>query len=149
MTTQYRKRSDSHLALDLAHQFPAPSPTKATTASTPRVKTWPGLTADHALPPKPGTCRLHMDAPTQGHAIIPFAATWMHLEIIILSEESQTEKDRWYAESKKKKNDTNKLIYKTETDLQTLKRNLWLPKVKDWGERQIRSLGLTYIRYYI
>ena len=27
----------------------------------------------------------------------------MHLEIIILSEESQTEKDRWYAESKKKK----------------------------------------------
>ena len=35
-----------------------------------------------------------MDAPTQGHAIIPFAATWMHLEIIILSEESQTEKDR-------------------------------------------------------
>ena len=36
-----------------------------------------------------------MDASTQGHEIIPFAATWMHLEIIILSEESQTEKDRY------------------------------------------------------
>ena len=77
-----------------------------------------------------------MDASTQGHEIIPFAATWMHLEIIILSEESQTEKDRYdMLNLKKKKNDTNKLIYKTETDLQTLKRNLWLPKVEDWGER--------------
>ena len=28
------------------------------------------------------------------------------------------------------KNDTNELIYKTETDSQTLKTNLWLPKWK-------------------
>ena len=39
--------------------------------------------------------------------IMPFAATWMHLEIIILSEASQTEKDKYqlyclYVESKKK-----------------------------------------------
>ena len=27
--------------------------------------------------------------------ILPFAATWMHLEIIILSEVSQTEKDKY------------------------------------------------------
>ena len=31
------------------------------------------------------------------------------------------------------KNDTNELIYKTETDSQTSKANLWLPKGKGWG----------------
>ena len=34
----------------------------------------------------------------------------------------------------KKKNDTNKLIYKAETDLQPQKTNLWLPKGKGGGE---------------
>ena len=33
------------------------------------------------------------------------------------------------------KKDTNELIYKTETDSQTLKRNLQLPNGKDGGER--------------
>ena len=28
--------------------------------------------------------------------IMPFAATWMEVEIIILSEESQTEKDKYH-----------------------------------------------------
>ena len=57
--------------------------------------------------------------------IMPFAATWMYLEIIILSEVSQTEKDEtqislWYhLYEESKKNDTNELIYKTETDSQT------------------------------
>ena len=52
--------------------------------------------------------------------IMPFAATWMDLEIIMLSEVNQTEKDiyrityMWNL-----KNDTNELIYKTETDPQT------------------------------
>ena len=32
------------------------------------------------------------------------------------------------------KNDTNEPIYKTETDLQILKTNLWLPKGKRGGE---------------
>ena len=32
-----------------------------------------------------------------------------------------------------KKKDTNELIYKTETDLQTSKTNLWLPKGKGGG----------------
>ena len=27
---------------------------------------------------------------------MPFAATWMNLEIVILSEESQTEKDKYH-----------------------------------------------------
>ena len=55
--------------------------------------------------------------------IIPFAATWIDLKIIILSEVSQTEKDKYHMISLicriLKKNDTNELIYKTETDSQT------------------------------
>ena len=54
---------------------------------------------------------------------MPFAATWMDLEIIILSEVSQKEKDKYHTISficgrSKKKNDTNELIYKTETKTQ-------------------------------
>ena len=48
-----------------------------------------------------------------------------------------------------KKNDKNELIYKTETDSQTSKTNLWLPKGKHGGEGEIRSLGLTDTHYYI
>ena len=33
------------------------------------------------------------------------------------------------------KNDTNELIYKTETDSKTSKTNLWSPKWKGWGRR--------------
>ena len=53
--------------------------------------------------------------------IMPFAATWMDLEII-LSEVSQIEKDKYHMISLIcgiQKNDTNELIYKTETDSQT------------------------------
>ena len=51
---------------------------------------------------------------------MPFAETWMDLEIIILSEVSQTRTilyditDMWNL-----KNSTNELVYKTETDSQT------------------------------
>ena len=44
---------------------------------------------------------------------MPFAATWMDLEIIILSEVSQTEKDKYHNAITY----TNELIY--ETDSQT------------------------------
>ena len=55
--------------------------------------------------------------------IMPFAATWMDLDSVILSEVSQTEKEklsydiscRWNL----KRNDTNELIYKTEREMQT------------------------------
>ena len=50
-----------------------------------------------------------------------FAATWMQLEIIVLSEVSQTQKDKYhmlhlYMESKI---DRNEFIYKTEINSQT------------------------------
>ena len=52
--------------------------------------------------------------------IMPFAATWMDLEIIILSEVSQTEKDKSHITYMwNLKYDRNELMYKTETDSQT------------------------------
>ena len=48
-----------------------------------------------------------------------------------------------------KKNDTNELIYKTETDSQTLKTNLWLPNGTGGAEGWIGSLGLAYAHYHI
>ena len=54
--------------------------------------------------------------------IMPFAATWIDLEINILSEVSQKEKDKHHMISLNMWNlkyDTNELIYKTETDSQT------------------------------
>ena len=48
---------------------------------------------------------------------MPFAATWMQLEIITLSEVSQKEKDNYHMWNLKY--DTNELIYKAETDSQT------------------------------
>ena len=54
---------------------------------------------------------------------MPFAGTWMDLEIIILSEISQAEKVKSHIslnmQNLKKKCDTNELIYKIETDSQT------------------------------
>ena len=65
---------------------------------------------------------------------MPFIATWMDLEIIILSEISQAEKDKYQMISPIYgifKNDTNELIYKTEIGSQTQKTNLCLPKGKE------------------
>ena len=54
--------------------------------------------------------------------ITPFTATWMDLEIITLSEVSQTGKDKYHDITylwNLKKNDTDELIDKTEIDSQT------------------------------
>ena len=41
------------------------------------------------------------------------------------------------------KKDTNELIYKTETELQTQKTNLRLPEGKGGGERINKELGIN------
>ena len=80
-----------------------------------------------------------------------FAVTWMDLEIITLSEVSQRKKNiTWYnlyVESKK--NYTNELIYKTETDSQTQKMNSWLTEGKGGWEGQIGSLVDMYTLLYL
>ena len=57
--------------------------------------------------------------------ILPFAVIWMNIEIVILSEVSQRQTSyiiyMWNL-----KNDTNELIYKTETNSQTERTNSWL-----------------------
>ena len=72
--------------------------------------------------------------------ILPFVATWMDLESILLSEVSQTEKDKYlwyklYVESKKKmiKMNLYELKYKKEINSEAQKTNLWLPKRKRGG----------------
>ena len=46
---------------------------------------------------------------------MPFAATWMDLEKIILSEASQTEKNKYINYMQNLKYDTNEHVYETET----------------------------------
>ena len=67
--------------------------------------------------------------------IMPFAATWMQLEILILSQVSQKEKrqipyDITYIWNLKY--GTNETIYKTESDSQTQRTDLWLPRGREW-----------------
>ena len=52
------------------------------------------------------------------NAKMPFAATWVGLEIIKSSEVSQTEKDKYHDITYRwnLKYDTNKSVYETETD---------------------------------
>ena len=66
---------------------------------------------------------------------MPFAATWMDLKIIVLSKVSQTKTNSQdIAYMQNLKNDAIELVYKTETDSQTQKINLWLPKGKGGWE---------------
>ena len=65
--------------------------------------------------------------------MMPFSATWMALEIIILSEARQREKDKYYMLSficEILKNDTNELICQTEIDSETQTTNMWLSQGK-------------------
>ena len=68
---------------------------------------------------------------------MPFAATWMDLEIVIQSEVSQKEKDKYRITSLIcgiQKNDTDELICKAEIESQMQKTNLWLPRDGGWDE---------------
>ena len=66
----------------------------------------------------PGNSTLEYYSAIKKNEIILFAATWRDLEIVILSEVSQTKTNIYdIAETRTLKNDTNKLIY--ERDSQT------------------------------
>ena len=62
--------------------------------------------------------------------IMPSAATWIQLKIITLSEVSKRERHTPYYITwmQNLKYGTNELIYKTETDSQTYRTDLWLPR---------------------
>ena len=64
---------------------------------------------------------------------MPFAATWMDLEIIRLSESSQTEKDKYHdtASMWNLKYDTNELVYKMRIWLMDIENQFMVTK----GER--------------
>ena len=47
------------------------------------------------------------------------------------------------------KHDTNELIYETETDSQTQRTDMWLPRGRQDGEGWIGCLGLADAKYYI
>ena len=64
--------------------------------------------------------------------IISFAAPWVGLELVILSEISQTDKWKHCMTSLIKTHDTTELIY--ETDSKTLENTLMVVRGKDWGD---------------
>ena len=82
---------------------------------------------------------------------MPFAATTMNLEVVILSKVSQKERQIPYIVTCtwNLKYDTNELIYETETDSQTERTDLWLPRGRELGEGWSGRLRLADISYYV
>ena len=74
--------------------------------------------------------------------IVAFAATWIQLEILILSEIRQISFDITYMWNLKY--GTNEPIHRNETDSQAWKTDLWLPR----GRGRVSS-GLVGANYYI
>ena len=70
---------------------------------------------------------------------MPFAASWMKLDIIILNDKSEKERQIPYNITYmwNLKYDTNEPVYKTVTDSQTQRTKLWSP-----GQREVGRDGL-------
>ena len=64
-----------------------------------------------------------------------------HTEWIKSDREREISYDITYMQNLKR-NDTNECIYKTETDSQTYRMNLWLPVGEGWRERIIKEFGI-------
>jgi len=82
--------------------------------------------------------------------IMPFAATWIEREMIILrvsQKERQTPYDITYLRNLRC--DTNEPIYETETESRTQRRDWWLSRGRALGEGWSRSLGLADANWYI
>ena len=83
------------------------------------------------------------------NGIMPFAATWMDLGIIILSGVREREISYDIIGPWNLKYNTNELIYKIETDSQTQRTDLWLLRVRGIGEGWIGNLGSADANYSI
>ena len=66
-----------------------------------------------------------------------FAATWMDLEMVILSKSEGERQIPYITYTQNVKYDTNELIYEAETDSQTQRTDLWL-----LSSREYRRMGL-------
>ena len=71
--------------------------------------------------------------------IVPFAETWMDLEIVILSEVSQKEENKYCIISLIcgiQKNGRDELTFKAEIDSQMYRTNIWIPREEGgwWDE---------------
>ena len=71
---------------------------------------------------------------------MPFAVTTgMHLDILILSEVRKRQISHDIIYMWNLKYDTNESIYKTETDSQAQKADLWLQGVGGWGKNGVEG----------
>ena len=78
--------------------------------------------------------------------VMPFAATWMQLESLILRKR-KTQIPYGITNTWSLKYGTDKTIYKTGTDSQTLKTDLWLPRGRAEGVEWMGGLGLGGANY--
>ena len=78
----------------------------------------------------------YYSAKEKKNEIMSFAATWVDLQIIILTEVNQRQIPYYLYVESNFRNDTKELIYKTETDSLISKSNLWLPKRKCGGQEE-------------
>ena len=84
--------------------------------------------------------------------IMPYAAIWMQLGFLILSEVSQKEKDKYHMNITylcNLKYGTNEPIYSTETDSQTQRTDLWLSRQRGEGVGFTGSLRFIKANCYI
>ena len=88
---------------------------------------------------------------TKKNEIMPFATTWMDLEITTVSKASHKEKDKYHMISLmwNLKYDTNQHIHETDSQ----RTDLWFPKGRGvWGEGMgegwTGSLGLADANHY-
>ena len=84
------------------------------------------------------------------HEIMPFAAKWMQLEIITLSEVRKRKTNTVYITYMwNPKYGTNEPIYGTETKIRGIENRLWLPRGRRVGEGRSGRLGLADANFYI
>ena len=75
--------------------------------------------------------------------IMPFAAMWMDLEIIIQSEIRKRQIPHDFTYMWNLKYSTNEHIFKAETDTQTKRTDLWLLRGRWGGKRKAWEFGIS------